>query len=126
MTSRLSPPRGMTSILASAMGARDAYADAADVVSAEKQRQTDEKAFLENDALKSAELPTMNTNTSFLIARVTAYLSLAACAVMSVRVYLGSDLDWFRTWLIVPTLVYFVSATFWLIQKEKQAEEQSN
>jgi len=112
--------------LASAMGARDAYAEAADMESVEKQRQTDEKTFLENDALRSAESPTKNTNTGFLIARVTAYLSLAACAVMSVRVYLGSDLDWFRTWLIVPTLIYFVSATVWIIQKEKQAEEQSN
>jgi cytosine permease len=93
--------------------------------SAEKQRQADEKVFLENDTLKSTELPTKNTNASFLVARVTAYLSLAACAVMSIRVYLGSDLDWFRTWLIVPTLIYFVSATYWIIEKEKQAEEQS-
>ena len=109
--------------LASAMGARDAYAEAAEMESAEKQRQTDEKAFLENDALRSAESPIKDTNTSFLVARVTAYLSLAACAVMSVRVYLGSDLDWFRTWLIVPTLIYFVSATYWIIQKEKLAEQ---
>ena len=112
--------------LASAMGARDTYAQAAEMESTEKQRQADERAFLENDALKSAESPTTNTNTRFLIARVTAYLSLAACAVMSIQVYLGSDLDWFRTWLIVPTLIYFVSATYWIIQKEKQAEEQSN
>jgi NCS1 family nucleobase:cation symporter-1 len=110
--------------LASSMGARDAYAQAAELESAETQRQTDEKAFLENDALKSAELPSKKTNASFLIARVTAYLSLVACAVMSIRVYLGSDLDWFRTWLIVPTLIYFVSATYWIIQKEKQAEQQ--
>jgi cytosine permease len=109
--------------LASAMGARDAYAEAADRESAEKQRQIDEEVYLENDALKSAESSTKKTNMSFLIARVTAYLSLAACAVMSVRVYLGSDLDWFRSWLIVPTLIYFVSATYWIIQKEKQAEE---
>ena len=90
--------------------------------SAEKQRQTDEKAFLENDALRSAKSATKNTNTGFRIARVTAYLSLAACAVLSVRVYLGSDLDWFRTWLIVPTLIYFVSATYGSGQKEKQAD----
>ena len=110
--------------LASAMGARDTYAEAADMESAEKQRQADEKTFLENDALKSAESPAKKTNTGFLIARVTAYLSLLACAVMSVQVYLGGDLNWFRTWLIAPTLIYFVSATYWIIQKEKQAEQQ--
>jgi hypothetical protein len=43
---------------------------------------------------------------------------------MSVQVYLGGDLDWFRTWLIAPTLIYFISATVWIMQKEKQAELQ--
>jgi len=109
--------------LASLMGARGAYAEAADMEAAEKQRQTEEKAFLANNTTKSGGSPTKNANTSFLVARLTAYLSLAACAVMSVQVYLGGDLDWFRTWLIVPTLIYFVSATVWISRKEKQAEE---
>jgi cytosine permease len=110
--------------LASVMGARAAYAEAADMEGAEKQRQAEEKAFLEKDAVKTAESPVKNTNTGYLVARVTAYLSLATCAAMSVQVYLGGDLDWFRTWLIAPTLIYFVSATVWIIQKEKQAEMQ--
>ena len=108
--------------LASLMGARDAYAEAADMDSAERQRQAGEKAFLANDSANTAELSTKSGALSSLIPRLTAYLSLAVCAVMSVRVYLGGDLDWFRTWLIVPTLIYFVSATVWIIQKEKQAE----
>jgi purine-cytosine permease-like protein len=110
--------------LASTMGARGTYSEAANMESAEKQRQLEEKVFLENDAVKSTESPVKHTSTSFLAARLTAYLSLAACAVMSVQVYLGGDLDWFRTWLIAPTLIYFVSATVWIIQKEKQAEMQ--
>ncbi len=91
---------------------------------AEQQRQMDEKAFLEKDSAKAAEKFARNTDTSFLVARLTAYLSLLVCAAMSVQVYLGGDLNWFRTWLIVPTLIYFVSATVWISQKEKQAEEQ--
>jgi len=110
--------------LASTMGARGTYSEAADMENAEKQRQLEEKVFLENDAVKSTESPAKNTSTSFLAARLTAYLSLAACAVMSVQVYLDGDLDWFRTWLIVPTLIYFISATAWIMQKEKQAEMQ--
>ncbi len=110
--------------LARMMGAKGAYAEAADMEGAEKQRQLDEKAFLKNDAEKSAETLAKNTSTSFLIARLTAYLSLAACGAMSVQVYLGGDLDWFRTWLIAPTLIYFISATVWIMQKEKQAELQ--
>jgi NCS1 family nucleobase:cation symporter-1 len=110
--------------LASVMGARGSYSEAEDMEAAEKQRQMDEKAFLENDSAKAAETSAKNTNTSFLIARLTAFLSLLACAAMSVQVYLGGDLNWFRTWLIVPTLIYFGSATVWIRQKEKQAEQQ--
>jgi len=110
--------------LASVMGARGAYSKAADLEAAEKQRRMDEKVYLEKDSAKAAEVPAKNTNTGFLLARLTAYLSLLACAAMSVQVYLGGDLNWFRTWLIAPTLVYFVSATVWISKKEKQAEEQ--
>ncbi|NOR68051.1 MAG: hypothetical protein GQ528_11910 [Woeseiaceae bacterium] len=106
------------------MGARGAYSEAADMEAAEKQRQMDEKVFLEKDSAKAAETPARITGASFVVARMTAYLSLLACAAMSVQVYLGGDLNWFRTWLIVPTLIYFVSATVWISQKEKQAEEQ--
>lgn len=112
--------------LASVMGAKDTYAEAAAMESAEKQRQAEERVYLESDAKKSLESTSKKSASSFVIARLTAYLSLAACAVMSVRVYLGNDLDWFRTWLIVPTLIYFVSATYWISQKEKQAEELRN
>ena len=110
--------------LASVMGAKGTYTEAAAVESAEKQRKVEEKAFLENDATRSAESTSKDSDSGFLVARWTAYLSLAACAVMSVRVYLGSDLEWFRTWLIAPTLIYFVSATIWIVRKEKQAELQ--
>jgi len=112
--------------LASAMGARGSYAEATDAENAEKQRQSEEKAYLEQDSVKSSESTAKSAGVRFLVARLAAYLSLIACAVMSIRVYLGSDLDWFRTWLIVPTLVYFVSATVWIIQKEKQADAQSH
>lgn len=110
-------------VLASAMGARDSYAEASDMERAEKQRQSEEKAFLLQDTAKSAESAAKLTGKGFQVARLTAYLSLLVCAAMSVRVYLGSDLDWFRTWLIVPTLIYFVSATYWIIQKENLAEQ---
>jgi len=111
--------------LASAMGAKDSYAEAANMENAETERQSEEKAFLESAAMKSATSHPRKTSAGFLVARLTAYLSLVVCALMSIRVYLGSDLDWFRTWLIVPTLVYFVSATIWIIQKEKQAGVQN-
>ncbi len=112
--------------LAGLMGARRDYPEAAEMEAAEKQRHTDERTYLDNDSAMAAETPVKNTGTSFLIARLTAYLSLVVCAAMSVQVYLGGDLNWFRTWLIVPTLIYFVSATVWISQKEKQTEEHTS
>jgi len=110
--------------LASVMGARVVYTQAAEMESAESRRHIEEKDFLENQAIRSAESYQNNASARFRVARVMAYLSLLVCAVMSVQVYLGSDLNWFRKWLIAPTLIYFISATIWISQKEKQAELQ--
>ena len=105
--------------LAGAMGARAAYPEAAGAERAELERQVAERAFLESDNGRAdAEASPRQAETSYTVARVTAYLSLVACAVMSIRVYLGGDLDTFRTWLIVPTIAYFVSATIWISKKE--------
>jgi len=53
------------------------------------------------------------------LAGAIAAASLAACVIMPVWVFLSdaanytSNLEYFRKWLIVPTLVYFVSGTYW-------------
>ena len=44
------------------------------------------------------------------------------------RVYLAPPADyaerltWFRDWLIAPTLVYFVAATFWQVRRMRSRE----
>ncbi len=59
---------------------------------------------------------------------ITGGVALAAlvfCLVMAVRVFqagspdTGAQLEWFRKWLIVPTLVYFIAGTGWALLREK-------
>ena len=59
----------------------------------------------------------------FWISGLIALISLIACIVLGLRVYLAAEADyaeclaWFKRWLIVPTLVYFVSATLWQVRR---------
>ncbi|MCP4047781.1 MAG: hypothetical protein GY732_17545, partial [Gammaproteobacteria bacterium] len=55
-------------------------------------------------------------------ARLISFLSLLVCAGLAIAVYGNKDLASFHQWLILPTLTYFVSATYWIINKEKQAD----
>ena len=48
-----------------------------------------------------------------------ALLSLGMCLAMAVCVFNGGTIETFRSWLILPSLVYFISATLWAIEKEK-------
>ena len=53
------------------------------------------------------------------ISGLAALASLAACVAMPLVVYgagaesYTDNMAWFRNWLIVPTIVYFVSGTVW-------------
>ncbi|MBU0638363.1 MAG: nucleoside transporter [Planctomycetes bacterium] len=57
---------------------------------------------------------------------VVALGALAACLVMAVRVFLAdgeshaTSLTWFKRWLILPTIIYFIAGTYWQVQRMKQ------
>lgn len=53
--------------------------------------------------------------------RYTAWASLLACAGMAIAAFNGMDLEILRSWLILPSLIYFVSATIWINRKERAA-----
>lgn len=56
----------------------------------------------------------------------TALAALGACIVMPGVVYFSNygsyeeNMEWFKGWLIVPTLVYFVTGSIWQITKKKE------
>jgi cytosine permease len=54
-----------------------------------------------------------------------AFVALVCCLVLPLRVFLAgteeyeANLSSYKTWLLVATLVYFVSATYWVAGREK-------
>lgn len=113
-------------ILASAMGASNKYQDAEPAEEAERLRKQEEKIFLDGaSAAKSTNEP-LSLTPSVRIARWVSVLSLLSCAVLAIKVYGSGDLVSFHQWLILPSLTYFVSATYWIINKEKQIDLQKN
>ena len=52
------------------------------------------------------------------LARIIAWLSLGVCAAMAISTFMGSDLETLRSWLLLPSVVYFISATYWITLKE--------
>jgi NCS1 family nucleobase:cation symporter-1 len=109
-------------LLASMMGARESYPQAESAEQAESLRKQQEADFLANQVESTKQTESSSFNPAARIARLVSYASLLACAGLAVAVYITGDLASFHQWLILPTLAYFVSATYWIINKEKQAE----
>ncbi len=106
-------------VLASAMGAKDTYPEAQVAEQTEADRKTAEVAYLASQG-SSQEVAQDNTP---LIAKLSKYVSwgaLLVCLYMGISSYANSDVETITTWLIVPTLVYFVTATYAYIAKGEQ------
>jgi len=76
----------------------------------------------------ATETPTATASSSDIKTRVWAIAAvamLAACIIMSIRVYLSppdtyeQNFSTFKNLLIWPSLLYFVTATLWAIRHEK-------
>lgn len=98
-------------ILAWRAGAARTYSQAEAAETAESQRKARERealATLPRDALGG------RATTTGRVAGLIALAALLACLLPGLAVLTGRlSLDSFQTWLIWPTLVYFVSATCW-------------
>jgi cytosine permease len=86
---------------------------------AEQRKQTEQKYLQTLDStrqgVKAIELTGLAT-----LAKWIALASLAACLIMSLACYAGSlSLESFRAGLLWPSLAYFVSATYWMIGRER-------
>lgn len=106
-------------VLAAAMGAKENYTEAVQLEEAERQRRAQEKEFLANGEPGTDEKTGNGGDMIQKLARAVALLSLLACLLMAISAYSNGTLDTLRSWLIVPTLIYFVSATAWVMRKEK-------
>ncbi len=100
-------------VLAGAMGAKQDYPQASVDALAEDQRKQAEAAFLAGAAAAhSAGAGRGSRQRS--VPGLVVLLALACCAGMSLWAFGGGELERFRDWLWLPTVVYFVAAIFWV------------
>ncbi|GAB3113847.1 nucleoside transporter [Aestuariicella hydrocarbonica] len=115
---------GLYISLAIAFGAgRDYGAASEQLESAEVQRREAEARFLASAALERAAA---KSTSSISMASSAAVVSLLACVGIMIYVFREGDLEQFKNWLLIPTVIYFISATLWVIQRESNPGEQTN
>jgi len=75
----------------------------------------------------NASPPTANGNSSIVwFSGVLALSALLACLIMPIWVFMSGTesyaehLVWFKKWLILPTVIYFVSGTTWQILRDRR------
>ena len=107
-------------LLASLLGARTSYTDeVAQHEKSETERREREQLYLEKASSVAGTTHTEIASFKQKSAGVVALLALLVCGVMAIVVFNDGNLEIFRSWLVVPSVVYFISATVWSIEKEK-------
>ncbi|MFC1518619.1 purine-cytosine permease family protein [Pseudomonadota bacterium] len=105
--------------LSSLLGAKDKYPEAAVAEKAELKRKQVEIAYL-----KSAQDQSSTDNLTLpgraIAAKYTSYICLFACVLVGVMSFINQDIESVRTWLILPTLIYFVTATYAYLAQKKE------
>jgi NCS1 family nucleobase:cation symporter-1 len=109
-------------LLAGFMGARNVYPEAESAEQEEAFRKQQEKEYLATAATGTKKKAHLSFSMSVRMSRLVSFASLFACAGLAIAAYTTGDLASFHQWLVLPTVTYFVSATYWIINKEKQAE----
>ncbi|WP_116364092.1 nucleoside transporter [Parahaliea mediterranea] len=108
-------------VLARSMGASQRYPDAVADQEVEMKRQMEEVAWLADERASAPPARERWEQARGLgLYRGVALLSLLTCLVMGVACYSGQlGLDNFRTYLILPTLAYMLSAYLWMRSRER-------
>ncbi len=104
-------------LVARSQGAAESYQQTAREQVELNARKADEATAMANVADTRQQL---QVTTAARLAQLVSYLSLAVCSLMAIAVLAGYELDWLRTWLIAPSVLYFISATYWINAKEQQ------
>jgi NCS1 family nucleobase:cation symporter-1 len=107
--------------LASIMGAKETYPEAAIAEQAELARKEAEVAYLSSSTC-SAQSASNDVPVLAKLAKYISWAALACCAYMGVMSYVTQDIETIRTWLIAPTLVYFFTATYAYLAQNSHEE----
>ncbi len=111
-------------IFASMAGAREKFDDKTE------EPKNKQKATSERQQEKKSEYlaPSSTGGFTMQICGIVALASLLACLILSIRVYTcggpgyTETLGSFKRILIVPTIIYFVFGTAWIILKDKKEQ----
>jgi cytosine permease len=89
-----------------------------------EQRQQEEREYLQSlDLIRQTGIP-IKLSAMTTLAKWIALASLTGCLIMSLACFTGDlSLQSFRATLLWPSLAYFVSATCWMIGREKADEK---
>jgi len=108
--------------LAYVMGAKKTYPEQQVAEKAEAQRKAVEFAYLQDFESNKGTQQKESLPAIIRTASIVSYLSLIMCASLGVVSYLTEDIELVRSWLLLPTLIYFVTATYAYLQKAKIGE----
>jgi len=112
-------------VLASMMGANDDYAEAQQAEQVEIDRKDSERSYLEGLEHSGSGVTASQSAGGIKLSGIIAIASLVACFGIAVATFAGSlTLEQLRSYMIWPTILYFISATRWVMQRE-QNEVQS-
>ena len=108
--------------LAYVMGAKKTYPEQQVAEKAEAQRKAIESDYLKDFESNKGTQQKESLPAIIRTASIVSYLSLIMCASLGVVSYLTEDIELVRSWLLLPTLIYFVTATYAYLQKAKIGE----
>ena len=77
----------------------------------ESDRKAEEAAYLAS-VESNEEAANIKVSGLALAAKYISWGALAACLYMGVSSYVNQDIATITSWLIVPTLIYFITATY--------------
>ncbi len=106
-------------LAARAAGAREPYAERVrrdDTLAADRRREENAARAIREEHRPGGSLP-----LAAKVSRMLAWLSLLACTLMAFAVFRSGDLQWLRNWMILPSVLYFATATYWINAKETRS-----
>ncbi|EWH10478.1 nucleoside transport protein [Catenovulum agarivorans DS-2] len=112
--------------LAGAMGAKASYKESKIAEVAELKRKKAEAEYLANESQASASASPVQLPVLASLAKYVSYASLIACLAIGLAAYINNDMESARSWLIVPTIIYFITATYAYIATQSSAEDESD
>jgi len=99
-------------VLAILAGAKKTYPQAIEAERLEQERKNKEAQYLESFSGQVSTESKVALPALANIAKYISYAALISCLVMGIQSYMSQNMDTIRAWLIVPTLIYFVTATY--------------